>query len=70
VRHFDSLLLDSTNDCGHGLESGHERGEGGDDLAGGLDDASKAQLLLFGGFVRKIHCDVIQIASRVFLIPL
>ncbi len=66
VRHFDSLLLDSTNDCGHGLESGHVRGEGRDDLAGGLDDASKAQLLLFGGFVSKIHCSEIQFALIMF----
>jgi len=53
---FDSLLLlEGANDCGNGLQSRHKRCDGGDDLANHLNDASKAELLLFGGFSRKIH---------------
>jgi hypothetical protein len=50
-----SLLLEGSNDCGNRLQSGHKRGDSGDQFASHLDDFSKVELLLFGGFFRKIH---------------
>jgi len=67
-------LFESYDHCGHWLQSGDEGGNRGNEFAGDLDDASKTNLLLFGGFSRKIHgwvdwvdCVVMTYVNIIFL---
>ncbi len=48
-------LLGASDDSGSGGQNGEDGGKGGDRLGHDVEDASKAELLLFGGFIRKIH---------------
>jgi len=48
-------LLHASDDTGNRGQSGNDGGKGSRDFTSDIEDASKAELLLFGSFFGKIH---------------